>query len=195
MRDLAAAFERAGFDPELTAAFSLRPDGGVNTQTAIEGAAAAARRGQAGCLIYITSHGAPGHIVFGPDTEVEPGLLNALIGGWCGQRPTVVVLSACYSGGFMGSLSRPNRMVVTASRDDRSSFGCGADADYPYFDNCVIQSLDGATDFIALAHRARDCVAARERVEGLSPPSEPQVSIGANLQLLLPTLRFEQPLD
>lgn len=133
--------------------------------------------------------------MFGPDTEVEPGLLNALIGGWCGQRPTVVVLSACYSGGFMGSLSRPNRMVVTASRADRSSFGCGADADYPYFDNCVIQSLDGATDFIALAHRARDCVAARERAEGLSPPSEPQVSIGATLQLLLPTLRFEQPLD
>jgi hypothetical protein len=39
----------------------------------------------------------------------------------------------------------------------------------------------------------RACVKKREEAEGLSPASEPQVSIGANMQLLLPTLRFNRP--
>ncbi|MFN3816815.1 C13 family peptidase [Brevundimonas sp.] len=193
LRDLTAAFQQAGFDPDLTAAYSLRPDGGVSVRAAIEGATAVARRGSGGCLVYFTSHGAPGHIVFGPEEQLEPGRMNALIGGWCGQRPTVVVVSACFSGGFMGALSRPNRMIVTAAHAERTSFGCSEDSDYPYFDGCVIQSLDAATDFIALAGETRRCVAERERVEGLTPPSEPQVFIGGTMQLLLPTLRFERP--
>lgn len=195
LRDLTASFQRAGFDPELTAAYSLRPDRGVSPQAAINGAAVMSQRGTAGCLIYVTSHGAPGHIVFGPNARMEPGRMNGLISTWCGRRPTVVVVSACYSGGFMGALSRPNRMIITAARADRSSFGCSQDADYPYFDGCMIRSLETATDFIALAHLARRCVDARERAEGLEPPSEPQAFIGGTMQLLLPTLRFERPPD
>ncbi|WP_409750940.1 C13 family peptidase [Brevundimonas sp.] len=195
LRDLTAAFEQAGFDPELTAAYSLRPDGGVSVRTAIEGATTVARRGSGGCLVYFTSHGAPGEIVFGPGGQLEPGPMNALIGSWCGHRPTVVVVSACYSGSFMGALSRPNRMVITAARADRASFGCSEDSDYPYFDGCVIQSLDAATDFIALAGETQRCVAERERAEGLTPPSEPQVFIGATMQLLMPTLRFQRSPD
>ena len=193
LRDLTTSFQRAGFSPDLTAAYSLRPDGGVSARTAIEGAAAVTRRGGDGCLVYFTSHGSPGRIVFGPGERLEPGRMNALIGDWCGQRPTVVVVSACYSGSFMGALSRPNRMIVTAARADRSSFGCSADSTYPYFDECVIQSLETATDFITLASQARRCVAEREQAEGLTPPSEPQVFIGGSMQLLLPTLRFDRP--
>jgi len=81
-------------------------------------------------------------------------------------------------------------MVMTAARRDRSSFGCAADALYPYFDECVLDGLKTAPDFIALSRAATSCVAAREQAEGLSPASEPQTAIGANMQLLLPTLRF-----
>jgi hypothetical protein len=83
--------------------------------------------------------------------------------------------------------------VMTAARRDRSSFGCSEDATYPYFDGCVLEGLQTARDFIALAAAARACVARREAEEGLSPASEPQVSVGANMQLLLPTLRFNPP--
>jgi hypothetical protein len=69
-------------------------------------------------------------------------------------------------------------------------FGCAADALYPYFDDCVLDGLKTAPDFIALSRAATSCVAAREQAEGLSPASEPQTAIGANMQLLLPTLRF-----
>jgi hypothetical protein len=111
---------------------------------------------------------------------------------WCPDRPTVLVVSACFSGIFVDGLAAPNRMIITAARRDRTSFGCGADATYPYFDGCIIEGLTTAPDFIALANSARACVKRREEAEELTPGSEPQVSIGANMQFLLPTLRFTQ---
>ncbi|MFN3354171.1 MAG: C13 family peptidase, partial [Brevundimonas sp.] len=108
----------------------------------------------------------------------------------CGSRPTVAVVSACYSGVFIGALSGPNRMVMTAARPDRNSFGCGEDDVYPFFDACVIESLPVASDFIDLANRVRACVSRREAEEGAAPPSEPQVRIGRDMQLLLPLVRF-----
>ncbi|WP_269516455.1 C13 family peptidase [Brevundimonas subvibrioides] len=127
---------------------------------------------------------------FGPTARLTPTAMASLVNEMCGDRPTVVVISACFSGVFLDSLSGPNRMVMTAARRDRSSFGCSEDATYPYFDGCVIESLPTATDFIALANATRACVSQREAAEGLTPASEPQVFIGPNMQLLLPTLRF-----
>ena len=137
----------------------------------------------------------PGNIVFGPQNHLEPAQMRAVLDHACGVRPTVIVISACFSGGFIPALAEPNRMIITAARADRSSFGCSADSTYPYFDGCMIQSLETASDFIALAGQARACVAERERAEGLTPPSEPQVFIGGSMQLLLPTLQFERPPD
>lgn len=199
-RDLALAFQRAGFERALMADYTLNPEHreAVTPAEAIAGFEAAAARGTTGCLAYFTSHGSPAHksqpgyIVFGPDGRIEPGGMRSILERTCGTRPTVVVISACFSGGFIPALAAPNRMIITAARLDRSSFGCGAGITYPYFDECVIQALETAPDFIALANDARACVARRERAEGLSPPSEPQVSIGAHMQLLAPTLRFRR---
>ena len=199
-RDLALAFQRAGFERALMADYTLNPEHreAVTPAEAIAGFEAAAARGTAGCLAYITSHGAPsrntqpGYIVFGPDGRIEPAGMRSILERTCGTRPTVVVISACFSGGFIPALAAPNRMIITAARLDRSSFGCGAGITYPYIDECVIQALESTPDFIALANDARTCVAQRERAEGLSPPSEPQVSIGAHMQLLAPTLRFRR---
>lgn len=199
-RDLALAFERAGFDRELMVDRTLNPhrEDGVAPAEAIRDFEAAAARGAGGCLAYFTSHGSPssgnepGFIVFGPGGRMEPGMMRSMLERACGLRPTVVVISACFSGGFVPALAAPNRLIITAARRDRSSFGCGEGITYPYFDECVIRSLETAPDFIALAGLARTCVSERERAEGLSPPSEPQLSIGAHMQLLAPTLRFRR---
>lgn len=199
-RDLARAFEAVGFDRELMVDRTLNPE---RPDTAAPGEAlrdfeTAAQQGTRGCLAYFTSHGAPsrgsqpGFIVFGPGGRLEPASMRTILERTCGTRPTVVVVSACFSGGFIPALAAPNRLIITAARLDRSSFGCGAGVTYPYFDDCVMRSLETAPDFIALAGQARACVAERERAEGLSPPSEPQVSIGAHMQLLAPTLRFRR---
>lgn len=194
-RDLTSGFLAAGFKRENMVDLTLRPDVDipVGVGDAIATVAEVTARATDGCLLYFTSHGSPEFIVFGPDAELDPTTMASLVRRWCGARPTVVVISACFSGIFADGLEAPNRMIVTAARRDRTSFGCSQEATYPYFDGCVIESLPTATDFIALAQAARTCVARREEAEGLTPPSQPQIRIGANMQLKLPTLRFAQP--
>ncbi|MFC0632755.1 C13 family peptidase [Brevundimonas balnearis] len=190
-RDVAAALRARGLEAVDT--FSLRPDAPqpVAPIAAMQRAAAGLGGPQArgGCLFYLTSHGSTEGVVFGPGT-FTPTEAAVLLRSACGARPTVVVVSACYSGVFLGALSGPNRMVMTAARPDRNSFGCGEDDVYPFFDACVIESLPVAADFIDLANRTRACVARREAEEGATPPSEPQIRIGRDMQLLLPLVRF-----
>ena len=194
-RDLVQGFLDAGFDRETMVDYSLRPDveSPTTAQTALAGIAEVTRRATKGCLIYFTSHGSPAGIVFGPDRVLNTADMARLVRGWCGDRPTVVVMSACYSGIFKEGLAGPNRIVMTAASRVTSSFGCSADATYPYFDGCVLESLEQATDFIVLAHATRACVARREAEENLTPASDPQLSIGANMQMMAPTLRFSRP--
>lgn len=194
-RDLTTGFLKAGFDRANLYDATLRPDvaAPVTAEAAVMAAQALTARTTRGCLLYFTSHGGPDGMVFGPDQTLSPTGMARLVRDLCGTRPTVLIISACYSGIFVDGSAGPNRMILTAARRDRSSFGCGAEATYPYFDGCVIESLPTSTDFIALANAVRACVRRRETDEGLSPPSEPQVSIGANMQLLLPTLRFSRP--
>ena len=196
-RDLTAGFLAAGFARSDMVDYSLRPDlqPVTTAEVAIDGMTEVAARATRGCFLYFSSHGSPEGINFGPDARISPTAMATLVRQLCGERPTIVVVSACYSGVFVDGLAAPNRMVITAARRDRSSFGCSEDAVYPYFDGCVIQSLPSAADFIALANEARACVREREAAEGLTPPSEPQVFIGATMQLLLPTLRFNHPPD
>ena len=186
-RDLAQGFRRAGFSAADMVEFSLEktaPDVVVN------GLRETAARATRGCLIYFTSHGGPDGMVFGDAAPMPPDAMANLIRGVCGERPTVVVVSACYSGIFLNALQGPNRMVLTAARRDRSSFGCGADERYPWFDGCVLEALPEASDFLALAAGARTCVNRKETEYGVDHPSEPQLFVGANMQLRLPTLRF-----
>ena len=194
-RDLTSGFLAAGFPRADMFDATLRPDVTpvVTAADAINGMRSATLRASRGCFLYFTSHGSPEYLVFGPDQRLSPTSMVTLVRELCQTRPTVVVVSACFSGIFVDSLAAPNRMIMTAARRDRSSFGCSEDATYPYFDACVISSLPTASDFIALANATRACVKAREEAEGLSPASEPQVSIGATMQLLLPTLRFNRP--
>lgn len=196
-RALARGFAQAGFDPSRITSLSMRPVslGGYSLTSedvfgAFEAQTAAA---SAGCLIYFTSHGVPEGMVLGSEGILSPDRLNTLVSGWCGERPTVVVVSACYSGVFIPALAAPNRLVMTAARPDRSSFGCGPGSDYPYFDGCVLESLPDADDFVHLASLTRRCVAEREHQGRLFPPSEPQTYIGESVQKLFVFLDFNRP--
>jgi hypothetical protein len=183
-RDLGRALERSGFSSANVAEFSVEParhrDTAPGPARIGDIAAALARltaRAKGGCLFYLTSHGSPDGAVLG-ERVLAPGAIAGLLNSACGDRPTVVVVSACYSGVFVAPLARPNRLVLTAARRDRSSFGCGESDRYPFFDACVLEALPVSPDFLALAQRARLCVARRERHEHMSPPSDPQIAVG-----------------
>jgi hypothetical protein len=102
----------------------------------------------------------------------------------------VVILSACFSGVFIPALADSNRVILTAARPDRTSFGCTQNDKYPYYDDCILSSFPQVSDFAALAAAARVCVGQREIKEGAKPPSEPQLFIGAGIRPYLPFYSF-----
>jgi hypothetical protein len=120
---------------------------------------------------------------------LTPRQLARMVDRGCGARPTVVVVSACFSGAFVPALAGRNRLIITAARRDRSSFGCGQTDRYPYFDECVLSVWPRVDGFVALGRAASACVAARERREHVGPPSEPQLRVGTQIAATLPKWR------
>ena len=196
-RDLAQAFVAAGFSPEHIRQFSVHEAGWGGAmksdpdtiQTELEDLT---RTAKGGCLLYFTSHGSPDGVVI-DDQVWPPGPMTELVTGSCGARPTVVVVSACFSGQFVEPLAAANRMVLTAARADRTSFGCGQEDHYTFFDDCILTALPSARDFADLAAAAKACVASKEAANYVSEPSEPQVDIGPTLQAALPLYAFAKP--
>src|SRR5262249_40940993 len=130
-----------------------------------------------GCLIYFTSHGTPDGIVI-DQRVLEPQKLGVIVGNACGSKPSVIVMSACYSGQFVPALRGDNRVVLTAARPDRTSLGCGEMDHYTFFDDCFLRALPMAGDFPSLGGLVQQCVAEREQQMKATPPSEPQLDIG-----------------
>jgi hypothetical protein len=189
-RDVTHDLETLGFARNNIEDFSARPGAWPPaTAPAIRDALSdISYRAHGGCLVYFSSHGSPDGIVLG-NSLLEPYTLARILNSSCGERPTVVVLSACFSGVFVPTLQARNRMIITAARRDRASFGCGQTDRYPYFDQCVLSVWPYADSFAALGRAAQICVAAREKREHVGPPSQPQLWIGADAAYDIPKWR------
>jgi hypothetical protein len=181
--DLADAFAKLGFHKANMAQFSVDYDDGTQHSTVPEIATAmqtVAARAKDGCLIYFTSHGVPDGIIIG-DAVLSPNQMRDMVGSACGSRPAVIVMSACYSGAFVAPLQADNRIIMTAARPDRTSFGCGEMDHYTFFDDCFLRAMPMASDFPGLGGLVQQCVAEREQQMKATPPSEPQVSVGSGV--------------
>ncbi len=189
-RDIARHLVNIGFEPANVRQFSIQPGRYAEAplradyQTLRDTIIGLTQTVRGGCFIYFTSHGSPQGIVFNHGLFSPQGFAN-LVNETCADLPTVVIMSACYSGVFIPALAADSRMVFTAARPDRASFGCGADLTYTYFDQCVLEMFPGAQTFPELATDVQTCVAAREELEGAAPPSEPQLYVGGRAASLL----------
>jgi len=181
--DLADGFAKIGFSKANMVQFSVDYDDGTqhsdiaDIATAMQAVAA---RAKDGCLIYFTSHGTPDGIIIG-NAVLGPGQMKEMVNNACGSRPSVIVMSACFSGQFVAPLMGDNRIILTAARPDRTSFGCGEMDHYTFFDDCFLRSLDMAGDFPSLGELAQRCVAQREIEMKATPPSDPQISVGPQM--------------
>jgi hypothetical protein len=193
-RDVAAELIRKGFSAANVRQFSVRPElypdtkpGKADLMPIYNALKDLAHTATGGCLVYFSSHGSPQGVVLNGQI-LPPALMDEMVSSACGTRPAIVVISACFSGVFIPALADPNRMILTAARPDRSSFGCSESDKYPYFDTCMLKVLPGAHDFVAVSSAVQACVADKEQETGMRPASEPQVYIGAALRPLLPLM-------
>jgi hypothetical protein len=152
----------------------------LSSSTNVRNALATMGGGEA-CLVYVTSHGEERGFFLRPDDRLfGPAAFERALSTGCGTAPTVVVVSACHSGTFINDQTKqPNRIIMTAAAADRTSFGCGADDDYTYYDQCLLQTLDGAATWRDLALGTRACVQTLERRLGGGQDSRPQIFVGA----------------
>lgn len=140
-------------------------------------------------FLFMTSHGAQDHHF---SLELGPYVFNALtpqvLRGMLdesGIKNRVILVSACYSGGFIHDLSDPNTLVMSASREDRSSHGCQQGADWTFFGKAYFdEALRHTRSFEKAFDEARAIVAAREKQENVTP-SEPQIAVGSGIRPVL----------
>lgn len=135
-------------------------------------------------MVYLASHGSRDHAldVALPPLEllpVTPAVLRGLLDE-AGIKWRIVVVSACYSGGFIEALKDDYTVVLTAADADRTSFGCGHRSESTFFGEALFQhglvERDSLLDAFAAA---RQRVEARERSGGFLPPSNPQLFVGS----------------
>ncbi|MBT2338297.1 MULTISPECIES: C13 family peptidase [Pseudomonas] len=130
-------------------------------------------------FIYLTSHGTSEHelVLDQPRMELAdlPADELAVVLAPLKNRDKIVVISACYSGGFIPALKDERTLVMTASRADRVSFGCSEEANFTYFGDALFaQALNQTDDLEQAFKKARAIVAEREQADNFEA-SEPQI--------------------
>lgn len=133
-------------------------------------------------FLYITAHGDREHRLSASQPPLElasltPTALARMLQD-SGVKWRVIVISACYAGGFIEPLRDENTVVIAAAAADRTSFGCESGRDFTYFGEAYFRdALAGTRSFIAAFEAARQIVAKKEAAEKLEP-SLPQMWAG-----------------
>jgi hypothetical protein len=137
-------------------------------------------------FLSISSHGTVGPTIAVsnsqlPLEDLTPGdLARALRES--GIKWRVVIISACYAGGFIEALKDPQAIVIAASAADRSSFGCSNDRDLTYFGEAFYRdALPAARSLRQAFDAAKAAITARERREHVTP-SDPQAYFGKAME-------------
>ena len=140
-------------------------------------------------VLFVSAHGTPEQRLsaWQPPLELTPLTPTALARMLqdAGIKWRVIVISACYSGGFIEPLRDDNSIVITASAPDRASFGCEGDREFTYFGQAYFrEALAKTASFTEAFQIARELVTRQEAAEGL-PASLPQMSAGSAIDALL----------
>ncbi|QAX87108.1 peptidase C13 [Pseudomonas sp. DTU12.3] len=143
-------------------------------------------------FIYLTSHGTAEHelVLDQPRMELAdlPADELAAVLAPLKNRDKIIVISSCYSGGFIPALKDERTLIMTASRADRVSFGCSEEANFTYFGDALFAQALNQTDDLEQAFKlAKATVAERELADNFEA-SEPQIwapkTVLAHWQLL-----------
>lgn len=127
-------------------------------------------------------------------THSNPGLLNINVGGKHLQPltpatlssalaplndvPTLVVLSACYSGAFIELLKAPNRVVLTATDVRSTTFNCQYKGEHtPFADALFGQAGAPNRSVTEWMGEAQKSIAAQEKRRKV-PASQPRIFVG-----------------
>lgn len=142
-------------------------------------------------VIYLTSHGANDFklAASNPPMDVDsvsPGELRQALDN-AGIVNRVIVISACYAGGWLGPIADDHTLVMTAADATHTSYGCGARSQLTFFGRAVFDeqlrkthSLEDAFNAAVPVIRKREEEAGKD--DGFS---NPQMLVGDKIRPVL----------
>ena len=137
-------------------------------------------------FLYLTSHGSKDHqlsVLFWPLrlNNLTPEKLNTMLDE-AGIKWRIVIVSSCYSGGFIEALENEHTLIATAAAADKKSFGCSNENDFTYFGEALFKDrLSSEYSIISALEHVQTDISEREARENLDA-SNPQLVIGASIQ-------------
>ena len=143
-------------------------------------------------FLYLTSHGSENHqfaVEFWPFRlkNIDPPALKQMLDA-SGIKWRVIVISACYAGGFIETLKDEFTLVMTAADATHMSFGCGSESDFTYFGKAYFdQALRHTYSFTSAFDEAKTSIEQREKSEKRTP-SNPQIYAGGAIRKKLENL-------
>jgi hypothetical protein len=161
-----------------------------NVAAAIKGVARILDPAQDLLVVYLAAHGSPeasletnlpGPL---PLPSVNAAELAAALDR-AGIRKRVILISACFAGSWTPHLASASTIVVAATRPDRTSFGCDLESKITFFGHALLEeSIRPGVPLSAAFANAKKAISAREVAEDMTPPSEPQASVGRDMAAL-----------
>lgn len=133
-------------------------------------------------VLFLSAHGDEAHRLSAVQPPLQlasltPTALSRMLQE-SGIRWRVIIVSACYAGGYIEPLRDANTVVIAAAAPDRTSFGCEHGRDFTYFGEAYFRDGLAQTPSLTAAFDvARERVAKKEAAEGLTP-SLPQIWTG-----------------
>jgi Peptidase C13 family len=156
-----------------------------NLSRALMGMAKVMDRDKDVLVLYLTAHGSRGHQL---SAVLDPMTLDGLNAPRLRRyldeskiKNRVIIISACYAGGFIDALKDENTLIMTASDADHPSFGCSNESDFTYFGRALF--THGLSETVALPQAFQKAVPViREWESKLKQGySNPQMVLGIDL--------------
>jgi hypothetical protein len=150
-------------------------------------------------LMYLTSHGANDFKLAASHWPLDvatltPTLLAKMLDD-AGIRHRVLIISACYAGGWLPALSNDYSLVMTAADATHTSYGCGHQSELTFFGRALFdEQLRSSFSFEEAFRKAIPVIQQRETQAGKTDGfSNPQISMGVNAKTALDelTLRLQ----
>ena len=143
-------------------------------------------------FLFVTAHGDREHRLSASQPPLElnaltPTALSRMLQD-AGIKWRVLVISACYAGGFIEPLRDANTVVIAAAAPDRSSFGCEPGREFTYFGQAYFRDALAKTRSFTRAFELARQIVAKEESEERLVPSQPEIWVGPAIAPLLDQL-------
>ena len=166
-----------------------------NLARSLDRVAQVMNRGEDVLFLFLTSHGSSQHELEVNNRPLEldpltPEMVRRMLKR-SGIKWKVVVVSACYSGGFIDPLKDDDSLIITASDANHESFGCGFGENFTWFGEAFIdKALRQTFSFTDAFEKTRGTIRQWEEEQG-ETPSNPQIWVGREIAKKLAVLQKE----